>query len=119
MTDATAGAPPPKKRSLFKRAAWQDAAKNEGEDIFSHSNEFKDIVAEENRRKEQEKKDQAEAKRKAEAEEKRERAERHEKKGKRRKVSSDYDEPALHRSGSGESSAITRSESKAWVCLSV
>ena len=50
MTDATTGAPAPKKRSLFKRAAWQDAAKKEDEDMFSHSNEFKDIVAEENRR---------------------------------------------------------------------
>lgn len=98
---------------MFKRAAWQDAAKKEGEDIFSHSNEFKDIVAEENRRKEQAKKEQAEAKRKAEEEQKREQAEKQEKKGKRRKVSTDYDEPILLRSGSGDSGRVSRSESKA------
>lgn len=106
MTDATTGAPAPKKRSLFKRAAWQDAAKKENEDMFSHSNEFKDIVAEENRRKE-------EAKRKAEREEKRVQIEKHDKKGKRRKVSAEFDEPILVRSDSGESSRLSRSQTKA------
>jgi len=53
-TTAPAPAPAPKKRSLFKRAAWQDAAKKENEDIFSHSNEFKDIVAEQDRRRDEE-----------------------------------------------------------------
>ena len=118
MTDATTGAPAPKKRSLFKRAAWQDAAKRENEDIFSHSSEFKDIVAEENRRKEEKKRKQAEAKRKAEEEQKREQVERQEEKGKRRKVSTDYDEPILLRSGSADSGRISRSQSKACVCLS-
>lgn len=97
---------------MFKRAAWQDAAKKEGEDIFSHSSEFKDIVAEENRRKEQAKQEQAEAKRKAEEEQKLEQAGK-QKKGKRRKVSDDYDEPMLLRSGSGDSGGMSRSESKA------
>ena len=109
MTDATTGAPAPKKRSLFKRAAWQDAAKKEDEDMFSHSNEFKDIVAEENRRKE-------EAKRKAEREEKRVQAEKPDKKGKRRKVSAEFEEPVLVRSDSGESSRLSRSQTKACAC---
>lgn len=116
MTDATSGAPPPKKRSLFKRAAWQDAAKQENEDIFSHSNEFGNIVAEENRRKEEaKKKKQAEAKRTAEEEQKREQAERQDKKGKRRKVSTDYDEPILLHDDSADSGRISRSQSKGWV----
>ncbi|KAF2259847.1 hypothetical protein CC78DRAFT_536815 [Lojkania enalia] len=56
MTDSNTGAPtaPPKKRSFFKKAAWQTAVKPEDskdKDIFSHSNEYKDIVAEEARRK--------------------------------------------------------------------
>jgi hypothetical protein len=114
MTDA-AGAPPPKKRSLFKRAAWQDAAKKENEDIFSHSNEFKDIVAEENRRKEEERRKQNEAKRKTEEEQRREQVAKQESKGKRRKVSTDYDEPILLPSGSPDSERITRSQSKAQV----
>ena len=109
MTDATTGAPAPKKRSLFKRAAWQDAAKKENDDMFSHSNEFKDIIAEENRRKE-------EAKRKAEEEEKRLQVEKHNKKGKRRKVSAEFDEPILVRSDSGESSRLSRSQNKACAC---
>lgn len=117
MTEATTGAPAPKKRALFKRAAWQDAAKKENEDMFSHSNEFKDIVAEENRRKEKEREKQAEAKRKAEEEEKRAQAEKHDKKGKRRKVSAEFDEPILLRSDSGDSTRISRSQSKACVCL--
>lgn len=113
MTEATAGAPAPKKRSLFKRAAWQDAAKKEDEDMFSHSNEFKDIVAEENRRREEEKRKQVEVKRKTEEQEKRAQAEKHDKKGKRRKVSADFDEPVLPRSDSADSTRISRSQSKA------
>lgn len=113
MTDATKGAPVPKKRSLFKRAAWQDAAKKENEDIFSHSNEFKDIVAEESRRKEEVKRKEAEAKRKAEEERRRETAERQDKKGKRRKVSADSDEPIRLRSDSSESQRLSRSQSDA------
>ena len=112
MTDATTGALAPKKRSLFKRAAWQDAAKKEGGDIFSHSNEFSDIVAEEKKRKEEEKRKHEEAKRKAEEEQKRELVEKQEKKGKRRKVSNDYDEPILTRSSSGDCRRTNRLESK-------
>lgn len=96
---------------MFKRAAWQDAAKEEG-DIFSHSNEFNDIVAEEKRRKEEAKKKHEEAKRQAEEERKRELGEKQEKKGKRRKVSSDYDEPILPRSSSGDSKRTNILESK-------
>ena len=113
MTDATSGAPAPKKRSLFKRAAWQDAAKQENEDIFSHSNEFSNIVAEENRRKEEARKKQAEAKRKIEEEQKREQAEKQDKKGKRRKVSTDYDEPIFLDNDSADSERMSRSQSKA------
>jgi hypothetical protein len=49
MTDATPAATAPKKRSLFKRAAWQDAPKSEGEDIFSHSKDFQSIVAQQSK----------------------------------------------------------------------
>jgi hypothetical protein len=113
MTDATSGAPAPKKRTLFKRAAWQDAAKKENEDIFSHSNEFSNIIAEESRRKEEAKRKHAEAKRKAEEEQRREQAEKQDKKGKRRKVSTDYDEPILLHNDSADSGRISRSQSKA------
>jgi hypothetical protein len=46
---------PAKKRAFFKKAAWQtkkDTGENE-RDIFSHSNEFADIIAEENKRKQE------------------------------------------------------------------
>ncbi|KAI8935771.1 hypothetical protein NX059_007291 [Plenodomus lindquistii] len=95
MTDPTATAPAPKKRSLFKRAAWQDAPKKEGEDIFSHSNEFKDIVAEQNRRREEEKR-----KEEAEAKEKKAAIPR-ESKSKRRRVSTEEAKPAHAKSESG------------------
>lgn len=60
MTSAppSATAPAPKKRSFFKKAAWQTDAKPEGEenkDMFSHSGEYAEIVAEEARRKKAEK----------------------------------------------------------------
>lgn len=110
MTDATKGAPAPKKRSLFKRAAWQDAAKRENEDIFSHSNEFKDLVAEENRRKEEEKRQLAEAKRQAEAEQKREQAGKPDNKSKRRKVSTDNEDTILLHSDSVDAGGIGRSQ---------
>lgn len=113
MTDASTGTAPPKKRSLFKRAAWQDAAKKEDEDIFSHSNEFKDLVAEENRRKEEEKRKQVEVKRRAEEEQRREQAEKEDKKGKRRRISTDHDEPVVLPSGSHASEGISKSQSKA------
>lgn len=113
MTDATAGAPPTKKRSLFKRAAWQDAAKKENEDIFSHSNEFSNIVAEENKRKvEAKEKRQAEAKRQAEEGKKREQAEKQDKKGKRRRVLTKDDEPVLLHDESAGSDWACRSQSK-------
>ncbi|KAJ5064710.1 ubiquitin-2 like Rad60 SUMO-like-domain-containing protein [Bipolaris maydis] len=56
MTQATPSAAPPKKRSLFKRPAWQDSPKDDDADIFSHSNEFADIIADEARRRAEEKK---------------------------------------------------------------
>ncbi|EUC45773.1 hypothetical protein COCMIDRAFT_94669 [Bipolaris oryzae ATCC 44560] len=56
MTQATQSAAPPKKRSLFKRPAWQDSPKDDDADIFSHSNEFADIIADEARRRAEEKK---------------------------------------------------------------
>ncbi|KAJ4987209.1 hypothetical protein SVAN01_07361 [Stagonosporopsis vannaccii] len=113
MMDATKGASAPRKRSLFKRAAWQDAAKKENEDIFSHSNEFKDLIAEENRRKEEERKQQAEAKRKAEEQQRSEQPEELDKKGKRRKVSTDYEDPILLRDDSVDSERLSRSQSDA------
>jgi hypothetical protein len=85
MTDTTPqGAPAPKKRSLFKRAAWQDAPPKEGEDMFSHADEFNNIVAAQNRL-------QAEERRKADEARKRKHAGQTDKK--RRKLSSGHDEP--------------------------
>jgi hypothetical protein len=100
MTDSTKGAPAPKKRSLFKRAAWQDTphTEGEGEDMFSHANEFQNIVAEQNKR-------EAEKRKKAAEERKRKHdgmADR-----KRRKVSVDHNEPVLPKSGGSGSSAPT------------
>jgi hypothetical protein len=106
MTDTTEGAPAPKKRSLFKRAAWQDAPKKEEEDMFSHSSEFKNIIAEQSKREEE--------KRRKATEERRRRQDGQVDR-KRRKVSGDHDEPALPRSGSGNSSSgrATRTNTKA------
>ncbi|KAF2832238.1 hypothetical protein CC86DRAFT_280471 [Ophiobolus disseminans] len=105
MTDTADSAPPPKKRSLFKRAAWQDAPKTDGEgdDMFSHANEFDKIVAEENRLAEEKRRKAHERKRKHDGQ-----ADR-----KQRKVSSDHDEPILPRSGSGSAARATRISSKA------
>ncbi|KAF1964992.1 hypothetical protein BU23DRAFT_575202 [Bimuria novae-zelandiae CBS 107.79] len=84
MTDATtSAAAPPKKRFGFKKAAWQEAPKTEAEDMFSHANEFSNIVAEETRRKNDQKK-------KAGLEPKRKLSE--EREPKRRKVSASQDE---------------------------
>jgi hypothetical protein len=116
MTDTTQGAPAPKKRSLFKRAAWQDAPKTDGEDIFSHANEFKNIVAEQSRL-------QAEKRRQAQDERKRKPAGHADRK--RRKVSSDHvdkdedNEPAAPTSGSGSSTRPDRTGSKAYVLVSI
>jgi hypothetical protein len=93
MTDAAA---PPKKRFAFKKAAWQTAPKPEGEekeDMFSHSNEFRDIIADQTQRRNEEKK-KAEEARKKKAEEERER--------KRRKVTDELQERAP---GSGSASS--------------
>ncbi|KAF2280717.1 uncharacterized protein EI97DRAFT_490886 [Westerdykella ornata] len=74
MTEPENPEPPKRKRFAFKKAEWQ--AKKEDDDhrdMFSHSNEFRDIIAEENRRKQ-------EAKRKKEEEKKRKEEEKREKK---------------------------------------
>ncbi|EOA80776.1 uncharacterized protein SETTUDRAFT_181954, partial [Exserohilum turcica Et28A] len=93
MTEATpTGAAPPKKRSLFKRPAWQDSPKNEDADIFSHSNEFSDIVAEQARRREEEKKKKRHGDRK------------------RRRTSDHGEEPSSTTSGAGRTSSKTRSK---------
>ena len=112
MTETTpaATAAPPKKRSFFKKAAWQTKVKPEGEkdqDIFSHSNEFKDIVAEQTRRKQEEKRIKLEEKRKRE--ESRER--------KRRRISDEAEDLKPSRSGSGSSPRSDRKESKAYVVI--
>jgi hypothetical protein len=76
----------PKKRSFFKKAAWQTKKDTDDEkehDIFSHSNEFKDIVAEENKRKQEQRRLREEEK-KRKVEEKQDR--------KRRKISLELEE---------------------------
>lgn len=108
MTDSVPAetAPPPKKRTFFKKAAWQTQPKaEEGKerDIFSHSNEFKDIAAEENRR-------QQEERRRKEEERKRKAEERQEQK--RRKLSYENEDVKVPVGRSG-SSTRSRNESKA------
>ncbi|KAF2474512.1 uncharacterized protein BDR25DRAFT_331964 [Lindgomyces ingoldianus] len=87
---------PPKKRSFFKKAAWQTSAKAEDdqeEDIFSHSNSYKDIVAEQAKAKKDEKKRR---------EEERQRTDEI-RQGKKRKVSAESSKTKLPTSGSGDS----------------
>ncbi|KAJ4301261.1 hypothetical protein N0V90_003352 [Kalmusia sp. IMI 367209] len=105
MTDATTGAAAQakKKRFGFKKAAWQTAPKAETqEDMFSHSSEFKDIIAEETKRKIEEKRKVEEAKQRK-ADDVRQR--------KRRKVSAEPDEK-VHASRSGNSDQDDRMASK-------
>lgn len=83
MADDAPHVPAPKKRSLFKRAAWQDAAKDETGDMFSHANEFQDIVAEQAKRRQEE--EQA-------AEKERQRRQEARREKKRRKVSTEAHE---------------------------
>jgi hypothetical protein len=92
MTDSTNGAAaPPKKRAFgFKKAAWQTAPKNEGQDMFSHSSEFQEVVAEETKRQNERKKAEEAQKRKTEETQKRKAEEARERK--RRKVSIEQDE---------------------------
>jgi hypothetical protein len=104
MTDSTASAAPPKKRSLFKRAAWQDAPKKDSEDMFSHSNEFKDIVAEQARTR-------AEEKKKAEAARKRKHSEPRDQK--RRRISNDSEELVPPKNGSASKERVGRTAAKA------
>lgn len=79
MTEPTNGAAAPKKRTFgFKKAAWQTAPKKDEQDMFSHSNEFQDIVAEQAKRQEDKKKAEEALKQKQKAEE--------ERNGKKRKV---------------------------------
>lgn len=111
MTDTTPSASAPKKRSLFKRAAWQDAPKTE-EDIFSHAKDFGNIVAEQNRLQAEKRKQAEEARRKKEGSDG----------SKRRKASGgaqDDEEPRLSGSGSGSSARAGRDRmgSKAYVLV--
>ncbi|KAF2794040.1 hypothetical protein K505DRAFT_304698 [Melanomma pulvis-pyrius CBS 109.77] len=101
ITEANPTVAPPKKRSLFKKAAWQTAAKPEDKerDMFSHSNTFNDIIADEARRK-------REAKQKVQATKKRKPEEGAA--SKRRKVSTDVDELRLPGSGSGSSARASQ-----------
>ena len=81
MTDPTNGAAAPKKRTFgFKKAAWQTAPKKDEQDMFSHSNEFQDIVAEQAKREEEKRKaeeaEKQKQKQKQKAEEERDRKKR-------------------------------------------
>jgi hypothetical protein len=105
MTDTTAGAPVPKKRSFFKRAAWQDAPK-EQDDMFSHAKNFKHMVAEQNRREEEEKHTKVEEERIRKYDEKHNR--------KRHKVSSEVGEASVPTSGWGSPARTRRMSNKAY-----
>ncbi|KAH7391982.1 ubiquitin-2 like Rad60 SUMO-like-domain-containing protein [Pyrenochaeta sp. MPI-SDFR-AT-0127] len=105
MTDNTQGASVPKKRSFFKRAAWQDVTKKEGQDMFSHTNEFKYIVAEQIRHR-------AEEERKTVLEQQHKQAEQHD--GKRQKMLAERQaEPSLPRRSGGPASRSGTAVSKA------
>lgn len=107
MTDDTQETQLPKKRSFFKRAAWQDVAKKEDQDMFSHANKFKDIVAEQNKRREEEER-MVELKRQCRQAERRE--------GKRRKVSTEsLEKPSLSSSVVGSISRASRSGTDVYV----
>ncbi|KAF2876113.1 ubiquitin-2 like Rad60 SUMO-like-domain-containing protein [Massariosphaeria phaeospora] len=119
MTDTTGGASAPtKKRSFFKKALWQTEVKPDGEagNIFSHANEYTSIVADETRRKNEEKnKLEAEQQRKTE-EDRQRRAERERERkaeggsaAKRRRISN---EPEPHSGGSSLSTRADRKMSK-------
>lgn len=119
MTDATTTVAPPKKRSLFKRPAFQDTPKDDEADIFSHSNEFSDIVADEARRRAQAK--QQEDKKKKEREQARQ-ARKHTapRESKRRRTSDHAEEPVVSTAGSDdkESAKVApagRASSRAYV----
>jgi len=109
MTDSAAGvAPPSKKKFAFKKAAWQTAPKAEETaqaDIFSHSNEFQNIVDEQAKRKDEERKKKAEETRKRKADEELER--------KRRKMSTEAHEKTPG-SGSASSARGRRLSSKGY-----
>lgn len=110
MTGVTEGAsaPPPKKRSFFKKAAWQTEAKadtGKEEDMFSHSNEFRDIVNEEKQRRQKER---------MLAEEKRRHKPKEQDK-KRRKASPDIEASKEPRTGSSSSPQSCRKERKSYV----
>jgi hypothetical protein len=98
MGDALGSAPTRKKRSIFKRAAWQDAPKSD-DDIFSHSREFNDIVAEQARL-------QREDRRKEEEERRRKHLEPHERK--RRRTSDDAKASTPLQSASGSEARPAR-----------
>ncbi|KAF9730470.1 hypothetical protein PMIN02_002020 [Paraphaeosphaeria minitans] len=105
MTDPTNGAAAaqPKRRAFgFKKAAWQTAPKKDEQDMFSHSNEFQDIAAEQAKRQEEKKKAEEAQKQKAEEE-------RHRK---RRKVSVESDEEARTRSSPQARRVTSKGRSK-------
>ncbi|KAL6706855.1 hypothetical protein ACN47E_004998 [Coniothyrium glycines] len=113
-TTETAPAPAPKKRSFFKRAAWQDSAKKDGDDIFSHSNEFQDIVAEQTRRREEERQKEKEKEKERERDEQsRQQKQAGKPERKRRRVSTENDEAALPKSEASSAARISRRGSKA------
>jgi hypothetical protein len=109
MTDSVAGAAPaPKKKKFaFKKAAWQTAPKSEEKavDLFSHSNEFRDIVADQAQRKDEERRKKADEERRRKADEERGR--------KRRKISTEEPENPP-RSGSASSPRASRLNSKGY-----
>jgi hypothetical protein len=104
-TASGAAAPAPKKRSFFKKAAWQTTTpKVEGEkeqDMFSHSHDFRDLIAEESKRKNAERLEVERQK----AEEVRLKAEKELGKKKKRKLSIDMEED-IYRSGESRRSRM-------------
>ncbi|KAF2112379.1 ubiquitin-2 like Rad60 SUMO-like-domain-containing protein [Lophiotrema nucula] len=111
MAESTETPPvaPPKKRSFFKKAAWQTTAKEEPgkeKDIFSHSNEYKDVVAEQTKQRLKEKKE------KAVREEKKRRADEARDSKKRKLSVEDDDEEVKMPSSGSQGSGKRKRESK-------
>lgn len=119
MADEPKAKPAPK-RSFFKKPSWQTAAKTEGatQDIFSHSNDYANIVAEKARRlkEEEDRRKAEEAKKKAELESEKIATEDHDRK--RRKVSLDPD-ASPNRMSRGPSSSRKAGDKKYVIGMSL
>lgn len=109
MTEPTPSAAAPKRRTLFKRPAWQDKPQNDQTDIFRHANEFSDMVAEQTRRREEERKQKRQKKQQQQVEAAKDHKHSEVHLGKRRRISND----AVPQSAEPSHERVDRTSSKA------